>query len=210
MPDFSDLERAARRQFGNGAVDEALRRVSESAGGVRHMVEVTGARFDRHVPNGGGLDARGDQASSDREHNEHSRQGQQGFLGWSSAQKSTKGAIPLEADPVSVSGVASDVGRVEPLPEQVPRHSHSAAIVASAVRGEYIYASLGLVLGLAAIIFGSVLCLNGVVGKTSWSASLFGLTSKINDAAPGVVLFIVGLFMIVATRPKIKLKDLVG
>jgi hypothetical protein len=82
--------------------------------------------------------------------------------------------------------------------------------VATAVRGEYLYGMLGLILGLAAIVFGSVLCLHGVAGSTSWSASFLGLSSNINDAAPGVVLFIVGLFMIVATKPKVKLKDISG
>jgi len=88
--------------------------------------------------------------------------------------------------------------------------SHSAEILTQAIQGEYRYAMLGLVLGLASIIGGVVLGIHGVVGATSWTASFLGLTSKINDAAPGVVLFIVGLFMIVATRPKVKLGDLRG
>jgi hypothetical protein len=49
--------------------------------------------------------------------------------------------------------------------------------------------------------------LHGVAGHTSWTASLLGLHSNVSDAAPGVVLFIVGLFMIWATKPKVKLKD---
>ena len=71
---------------------------------------------------------------------------------------------------------------------------------------EYAYAMLGLILGLAAILGGVTLCLHGVTGNTSWTASFIGAQSTINDAAPGVVLFIVGLFMIWVTRPRVKIK----
>jgi hypothetical protein len=81
-------------------------------------------------------------------------------------------------------------------------------LLSSAIAGEYRYAILGLSLGILAIIGGVVLGLNGVAGSTSWTASLLGLESKINDAGPGVVLFVVGLFMIHTTRPRVKLRDL--
>jgi hypothetical protein len=90
------------------------------------------------------------------------------------------------------------------------RDSHSRAVVSQAIAGEYTYAKLGLILGLASIIGGVVLGLHGVAGTTSWTAKILGLESKINDAAPGVVLFIVGLFMVLVTRPKIDLKNLKG
>jgi hypothetical protein len=83
--------------------------------------------------------------------------------------------------------------------------SSSASVIKTAILGEYIYASIALILGLSAIIGGSVLCLYGVTGHTSLTASLLGLSTNLNDAAPGVVLFVVGLFMIWATRPKVKL-----
>jgi C4-dicarboxylate transporter len=81
-------------------------------------------------------------------------------------------------------------------------------IVAAAVKSEYQYAKLGLALGLASIIAGTILGLHGVTGATSWTAKVLGLESKINDAAPGVVLFIVGIFYVWITKPKIKLKDI--
>jgi hypothetical protein len=74
--------------------------------------------------------------------------------------------------------------------------------------GEYRYAMLGLILGLATILGGCLLCLNGVAGHTSWTAKAFGLQSQINDAAPGVVLFIVGIFFVLITRPKVDLRKL--
>jgi hypothetical protein len=91
-----------------------------------------------------------------------------------------------------------------------PQDSASAELIRKGIVLEYVYGILGLVLGLAAIIGGVVLGINGVAGSTSWTAKLFSLESQINDAAPGVVLFIVGLFMIIATKPKVRLRDLKG
>src|SRR5262245_5157477 len=63
-----------------------------------------------------------------------------------------------------------------------------------------IYSLLGLVLGLVCVVGGIVLFLHGVVGSTSWTAKAFGAESHITDAAPGAVLFIVGLFIVFSTR----------
>jgi len=98
----------------------------------------------------------------------------------------------------------------KPITVITPTDSHSKEIILAAVRGEYLYARLGLSLGILAIIGGVILGLNGVAGSTSWTADLIGLKSQVNDAAPGTVLFIIGLFMIWATRPKIKMRDLSG
>ncbi len=71
---------------------------------------------------------------------------------------------------------------------------------------QFIYSLSGLVLGLICVIGGIVLFLNGVIGSTSWTAKMLGAESKISDAAPGAVLFIVGLFVVVITRFNIKVK----
>ena len=64
----------------------------------------------------------------------------------------------------------------------------------------------GLILGLVSILCGSYLLINGVIGTTQFSASIFGNETKLTDAAPGTVLFIVGLFLVVVSRySKIKL-----
>lgn len=88
--------------------------------------------------------------------------------------------------------------------------SYSADIVKEAIKGEYRYAMLGLILGLASIVGGIIMGLHGVAGSTSWTASVLGLSSSVNDAAPGVVLFIVGLFMVWVTKANVKLKDIKG
>ena len=88
--------------------------------------------------------------------------------------------------------------------------SSSERLIGEAIKGEYRYSTLGLVLGLASIVSGTALGLNGVAGSTSWTARVLGLESQINDAAPGVVLFIVGVFYVWITKPKVHLKDLLG
>jgi hypothetical protein len=90
------------------------------------------------------------------------------------------------------------------------QRSSSETIIKRAILGEYIYSTIALILGLSAIIGGSILCIYGVAGHTSFTASVLGLNTNFNDAAPGVVLFVVGLFMIWVTRPKVKLGDLIG
>jgi hypothetical protein len=71
---------------------------------------------------------------------------------------------------------------------------------------QLIYSLGGLVLGFACIIGGIVLFLHGVTGATSWTAKILGAQSTVSDAAPGVVLFIVGLFFVVVTRFNVRVK----
>ena len=69
-----------------------------------------------------------------------------------------------------------------------------------------IYSLSGLVLGFACVLGGIVLCLHGVVGSTSWTAKFLSAESNISDAAPGVVLFVVGLFVVWVTRFSVKVQ----
>jgi hypothetical protein len=71
---------------------------------------------------------------------------------------------------------------------------------------QLIYALSGLILGLVCILGGIVLFLNGVAGSTNWTAKMLGAESKVSDAAPGAVLFIVGLFIVLVTRFSIKVR----
>lgn len=71
-----------------------------------------------------------------------------------------------------------------------------------ALRTRYLYSTLGLGLGALAIVGGVVLGVSGVTGSTAWTAHVLGLESNINDATPGVMLFIVGVFMVWITKPE--------
>jgi hypothetical protein len=65
---------------------------------------------------------------------------------------------------------------------------------------QFIYSVLGLVFGFACIICGVVLFLHGVAGSSSWTMKILGSKSQISDAAPGAILFLVGLFIVYVTR----------
>lgn len=74
-----------------------------------------------------------------------------------------------------------------------------------ALRYRFIYSMTGLFLGLVSMLGGIALFLHGVAGSTSWTAKILGNESTITDAAPGAVLFVVGLFVVVATRYRVKI-----
>ncbi|MCP4349123.1 MAG: toll/interleukin-1 receptor domain-containing protein [Desulfobacterales bacterium] len=74
----------------------------------------------------------------------------------------------------------------------------------TATRFQLIYSLSGLFLGLICIIGGVFLFYNGAIGGASWTAKMLGPESTISDATPGVILFIVGLFMVFITRFVIK------
>jgi hypothetical protein len=65
---------------------------------------------------------------------------------------------------------------------------------------QFVYSLCGLVLGLACMIGGVLLFLNGVAGAASWTTRILGAESQVSDAAPGAILFVVGLFVVVVTR----------
>jgi len=65
---------------------------------------------------------------------------------------------------------------------------------------QLIYSLAGLILGFVCIIGGIILFLHGVTGSISWITTALGAESKISNAAPGAILFVVGLFIILFTR----------
>ncbi|HDL6936553.1 TPA: hypothetical protein PXM13_004394 [Yersinia enterocolitica] len=72
----------------------------------------------------------------------------------------------------------------------------------SLAKYEFTYSIIGLTLGLVCVLGGIALFLNGVAGSTNWTAKFFRAESAITDAAPGAVLFVVGLFIVFITRYK--------
>jgi hypothetical protein len=72
------------------------------------------------------------------------------------------------------------------------------------MRYKFIYSTFGLVVGTVCIAAGTFLGVSGVVGHTSWTASMLGFSTNINDAAPGVIVFVVGIFFVLITRFKVK------
>ena len=72
---------------------------------------------------------------------------------------------------------------------------------------QLIYSLAGLVLGLACIIGGTLLFFHGVVGSSSWVGEVIGVKSKLSDAAPGTVLFVVGLAVVFLTRFAVRVRQ---
>ena|SRR5437867_12758959 len=75
-----------------------------------------------------------------------------------------------------------------------------AALQRALAKYQLVYSLAGLVLGLVCIIGGCILFFGGISGSTTWTAKIMGAESTISDAAPGAVLFVVGLFLVVVTR----------
>jgi len=68
------------------------------------------------------------------------------------------------------------------------------------------YAILGLVIGCFLMLFGVALTIRGAAGAVSWSAKILQLESEINDAGPGAIVCLIGLFVVIVTRPSIVLR----
>lgn len=72
------------------------------------------------------------------------------------------------------------------------------------IKLKFVYSLVGLLLGLSCIIAGVVLGLAGVTSHTAWTANALGLSTSMTDATPGVIVFVVGIFMVLITRFKVK------
>ena len=86
-----------------------------------------------------------------------------------------------------------------PRPKEIP-------LWREATRYEFTYSIWGLVAGVFLALVGVVLLIHGVAGSTNWTTKLLSAESEISDAAPGVILFIVGLFVVYITRFQVKVK----
>ena len=72
---------------------------------------------------------------------------------------------------------------------------------------QLIYSLAGLLLGLACIIGGILLFFHGVTGSSSWVGEVIGVKSRLSDAAPGTVLFVVGLAVVWLTRFAVRVRQ---
>ena len=93
------------------------------------------------------------------------------------------------------------------MPSEVIVTRAGRAFANTTLRFQFIYSIVGLVLGLFSMAIGGFLCLSGVAGHSNLSAKLLGAATELSDAAPGTVLFVVGLLVVVATRFKVRLHN---
>ena len=75
-----------------------------------------------------------------------------------------------------------------------------------AIRYQFIYSMVGLIIGVLCIMSGLLLFIKGVTGSTDLLVQAPGLRTRALNAAPGAILFIVGIFFVALTRLSIKPK----
>ena len=90
---------------------------------------------------------------------------------------------------------------------ELPPNPRERQFWARLARLQLIYSLAGLVFGMACIMGGIGLFLHGVVGSSSWVGNFIGVQSQLSDAAPGTVLFIVGLAVVWLTRFAVRVRQ---
>ena len=90
---------------------------------------------------------------------------------------------------------------------ELPPDPKARQLWARLARLQLIYSLAGLVFGLGCIVGGLGLFLHGVAGSTSWVGDFIGVQSRLADAAPGTILFIVGLLVVWLTRFSIRVRQ---
>jgi hypothetical protein len=83
---------------------------------------------------------------------------------------------------------------------EVPVGSGGQRVLSRLARLQLAYSLAGLTLGLICVVGGILLFFHGVSGSTSWVGHVIGLQGGLSDAAPGTVLFVVGLLIVWITR----------
>ena len=84
------------------------------------------------------------------------------------------------------------VANSERIPQPSARYDTS--------RYHFWYSTLALATANLCIVCGAILFLNGITGHVAWASKVLGLTTQLNDAAPGVVFVVVGFLIICVTR----------
>lgn len=84
-------------------------------------------------------------------------------------------------------------GRRPPPPEEV---------IQNAVRLRLIYSLAGLVLGLAFVLLGVFLFVQGVTGSIGWAIQLPGVNRTLTNVASGAPLVVVSLLVVLVTKPQ--------
>jgi len=81
-----------------------------------------------------------------------------------------------------------------------------ADIVNKSIKVQTMYSIAGLIIGTFIVGLAYFLVVHGIAyPDSSWSLRLLGMESQLSDAGPGVILMVVGLFVIYVTRLKIEI-----
>lgn len=72
---------------------------------------------------------------------------------------------------------------------------------------QFIYSILGWLLGFSCVVGGILLFFYGISGNSDMKGAVGGFNITVTNAAPGTILFIIGIFVVWVTRFKIKVKS---
>lgn len=75
-----------------------------------------------------------------------------------------------------------------------------------ALHYEFIIVLLSLIGGIGCLVAGIVLTILGFTGSIEWIVEASGFTSRLINASPGIVLIIIGFWLTLKSRLKIKAK----
>ena len=76
-----------------------------------------------------------------------------------------------------------------------------------ALQYEFIIVLISLIGGIGCLIAGIVLTVLGFTGSIEWIVEASGFTSRLINASPGIVLMIIGFWLTLKSRLKIKAKS---
>lgn len=75
-----------------------------------------------------------------------------------------------------------------------------------ALNYEFIIVLISLIGGIGCLIAGIVLTVLGFTGSIEWIVEASGFSSKLINASPGIVLMVIGLWLTLKSRLKIKVR----
>lgn len=75
-----------------------------------------------------------------------------------------------------------------------------------ALHYEFVIVLISLIGGIGCLVAGIVLTVLGFTGSIEWIVEASGFTSRLINASPGIVLMIIGFWLTLKSRPKIKAK----
>lgn len=76
-----------------------------------------------------------------------------------------------------------------------------------AVRQQFYYSIVGMVVGILFLLGGILLLLNGILGSSHFIASVAGGKLDISDAPPGIILAALGVLIIWFTSYTVQLRE---
>jgi hypothetical protein len=108
--------------------------------------------------------------------------------------------VPPDDTAAHGTGSAKDTLRIE-VPNRLSEQYWNRA-----TQYQFWYSVIGLIIGAVCVILGVALFFHGIIGSTSWTANIPGAKSELSDAAPNVIFAVLGLFVIWATRFKVRIR----